>query len=371
MARMNRIIGICVIAGFLCFPGLDTHAVVMELANDAWQPGDFANYQAGFVSGEIIASRFSVESGSYPVELRSIRVLVGDGTFGSGVTGPFLVHLWEDTGDEAPGPAISDPLSIQLTSGAINEIDLSSLGLAPVESGAIRVGLEFLQNPPPSFYSDDDGFITQHANTIYEINFGWRYAEFFGLTGDWILRLVVDTSDPDPTATPTGSWPTWTPVPTYTPYPTYTPLPTSTPRPTFTPLPTYSPVPTCTPRPTSEPDTGLTVTLWMPAHHFKPGQPFLVNALIENYGTDIPQARFLAILLMAGGSWFYPSWQTTIDSDIRSFPAGETIIPVLPEFNWPDGAGSMENIFFVSLITGMEYHDILSSPDVWIWSFSE
>ncbi|MBN1878565.1 hypothetical protein JW823_00465 [bacterium] len=352
-------------------------AAIQELANDAWQPEDAANYQAGFVTGEIMASTFSVSTTEYPFDVMAVRVLVGDGTMGGTTSSQFLCHIWEDSGGESPGEELATPFTVLLTAGAINEIDMTGLGLDPILSGSVRVGLEFLQDPPPSFFSDDDGFITQHVNTLFDINFGWRYSEFFGLTGDWILRLLVNTTDPTPTATSTGTLPTYTPPPTYTPfptstpYPTYSPLPTFTPPPSATPLPTYTPAPTCTSCPTQQPGTGLSLLLWMPSHHFTPGQPFLVNALVGNSNQTEIESRFMTVLLMAGGTWFYPTWQTTIDSELRTFAQGDTVVSILPEFTWPSGAGSVDNVMFVAAITSLDYQQILTTPDIWIWSFSE
>ncbi|MCD4653472.1 hypothetical protein K8T06_06015 [bacterium] len=357
-------------------------AAIKQLANDVYEVGDEANYQAGFVAGEIMAAKFSVEPNEYPFDLISVQVLLGDGSPGGTTQGSFLVHIWEDAGGESPGVELIDPFSVVLTAGYINDINLTGMAIPAISQDAVRIGLEFLQDPPPSFLSDDDGFITQHANSLFSIDFGWHYAEFFGLTGDWILRLTVDTAEPAPTHTPTGIQPTFTPQQTYTPLPTYTPYPTPTPPSTQTPYPTYTPYqtytpaptwttpPTYTPYPTCQPEIP-SMELWMPAHHFTPNSPFLLNAILTNPDDPLSDTRFVCVLLMAGGAWYYPQWQQSFDSYPMDLPHGEIIVEIIQEFPWPTGTGSYDNIMFVAAVTELDNFNILIQPNIWIWSFSE
>jgi len=357
-------------------------AAVRQLSNDAYEEGDEANYQAGFVSGEIMAASFTVEPEEFPFDLISIQLLVSDGTPGGMTQGSFLVHIWEDSGGETPGDELIDPFSVLLTGGYINNISLTGMSVPRIESGSVRIGLEFLQDPPPSFLSDAEGFITQHANTLFSVNFGWHYSEFFGLTGDWILRLTVDTAEPAPTTTPTGAQPTFTPQQTYTPLPTYTPYPTHTPASTPSPYPTYTSPPTSTPPPTwTIPPTSTvcptckpekaSIELWMPSHHFAPGSPFLLNAILTNPDGPIHDASFICVLTLSGGAWYYPAWEQSFASMSMDVSSGETILEIFPEFLWPAGAGSMTDVMFIAVLTDQNHTNILLQPDIWIWSFTE
>jgi len=283
------------------------NAEIIVLQNDSWDLGENAYYQQGFIEGEIMAAKFTAEEDQYPYQMRKVRVLVGDGGPG-GAYGAFVLHIWEDNGGTTdPGDLLVYHDSYQLTAGYLNEIDLDPLMPPEIASGSVRVGLQFILDPPPSFYRDDDG-IHLETNYIFAAGFGWRYSEFFGLTGDWILRLEIETGAPGPTETPapptntpTMAPPTDTPIPptdtpipptdtpipptdtpipptdtptqptatqgpppdtpTITPVPTDTPpgAPTHTPTPpsTYSPAPTYTPVPTYTPAPTY---TGLPTT---------------------------------------------------------------------------------------------------------------
>lgn len=364
-------------APLLWFP-CAAQALERKLAHDTYQPGDEASYQAGFVSSEMLGSTFAVEPDEYPFELLSIEVLVGDGSPGGTTQGTFIVHIWEDNGGEEPGAALVTPFSVVLTAGYLNIISLTGMGLPEISSGAVRIGLEFTQNPPPSFLTDADGFITQHVNTLYSINFGWHYAEFYGLTGDWIVRLIVDTAIELPTMTPTVTpepgtpGPTWTPLPTYTPCPTYTPQPTYTPYPTSTALPTYTPPPTATVDPTATPDHELSeIKLWMPVRHVTPGVPFMLNVIITNSGQPIDNARLMTMMIIHSDVWYYPSWSQSFDAQILDLAVGETIVNVIPEFSWPSGVGSLDSIIFSASVTDTDFNDLSLYPDTIIWSYSE
>lgn len=374
---MVRFTSACLFIGMIvCM--LPCDGAVRQLYNDAYESGDEANYQAGFVASEIMAASFSVDPEEYPFDLLSVQVLVGDGTPGGTTPGTFILHIWEDTGGEAPGAELVDPFSVPVTSGVMNDISLAGLGVPSITGGAVRIGLEFIQNPPPSFFTDADNFITQYVNTLYSVDFGWHYAEFYGLTGDWILRVTVNTSEPAATVTPTGTPSTPTPDFTATPYPTYTPQPTYTPRPTATPYPTYTAPPTVTPPPTYTPPptatasaAGTQLQLWMPSHRFTPGLPFLVNAIITNPGSTLDNTQFMCLLAVGNSLWFYPQWKTAFSTEPRTVPPGETIIEVIPEFFWPSGAGTLDNVMFIAALWDENVRELLAPADIWIWGFSE
>lgn len=223
------------------------------LSNDGFVSGGTAFYQQGFVTNEIMASVFRPEPGDYPCKLTRINTLVQDGASG-GTNGLFVLMIWEDTGGTTPGPILYSE-SFQLTAGnAFNEIDLTGENLI-INSGNIRVGLEFTQNPPPSFCRDADGNITSQTNLIFASGLGWVWSETLGLQGDWVHRLQIDSNFSSATATPTNPPPTETPTPVPpTDTPTIAP-PTDTP--TNTPTHTATPSPgTPTDTPTNTPTTG-------------------------------------------------------------------------------------------------------------------
>ncbi len=177
--------------------------------------------------------------------------MVQDGA-GGGATSNFNLKIWEDTGGLQPGALLLDRQVSLVAQNSWNDIDISADNII-VSSGSVRVGLEFHTDPPPSFCRDGDGNIQYHRNLIKAVPGGWFWSEFFGLQGDWILRLQIDgnygaqTATPAPTRTPTKT-PTM-PGPTATFTPTQ-PGPTATFTPTMpgvTYTPTWMPTTTITP----------------------------------------------------------------------------------------------------------------------------
>ena len=162
-----------------------------------------------------------------------------------------------------------------------------------------------------------------------------------------------------PTASPTSVTPTATPTHTPTPSPTRTPtpvIPTNTPEtPTETPVtPTDTPVePTDTPElPTATPECStLGCTVYMPSNDFGTGDPCFCLVHVCNTDavtyTDIP---VFVILDVYGMYFFAPSFGPFDYYDDPIAP-GLTTITVLPEFNWPAGAGTATNIIWYAAMT--------------------
>ncbi|HPQ40986.1 MAG TPA: hypothetical protein PLV45_11500, partial [bacterium] len=192
---------VCILSILMMLTVLPLHATDKWLQNDGFISGGTAFYQQGFVTNEIMASVFRPDPGDYPCLIRKINTLVQDGASG-GTIGLFVLTIWEDNGGLQPGTVLYAE-AFQLTAAdAFNEIDLTSENIV-LNSGNVRVGLEFTQNPPPSFCRDADGTIIPQTNLIFAQGLGWQWSETFGLQGDWIHRLMIDTNYSAATATPT------------------------------------------------------------------------------------------------------------------------------------------------------------------------
>jgi hypothetical protein len=155
--------------------------------NDTWIPGQAVNFQGGFVAGETAAARF-VPVGPCPCDLDQIRFLFG----GDPGTESIILHVWDDSAlTDAPGAEIYSA-SIQLTASDffLQELDLTVAGITV--NGPFRVGFEFQHTGLPSVASDGDG-ITADRNFIDDAGMGWVEASTRGVTGDWVLRVVLDS----------------------------------------------------------------------------------------------------------------------------------------------------------------------------------
>jgi len=171
---------------------------------------------------------------------------------------------------------------------------------------------------------------------------GWQYC---GWNIDDIRVVLSGECGSIPTPPPTP-----TVYPTNTPYPTHTPTPTPTIHPTTTPPP-----PTATPTPTVTPPAHTGVTLVMPATMYEAGDFFYLDALVTNSGTESLENCPLFVVLDVYGDLFYgPSFSPSFDHYLSMypvFPPGDTMIHVLPQFNWPGGTGSAEGLHIYGALT--------------------
>lgn len=166
-------------------------AVGVVLQNDSFAGGSAA-FQAGFVTGEVAASRLS-PPGPFPMQVTEVQFLFGD----IGIQEVVNLYIWEDDlGANLPGAQIYS-MSFLATgsSSALNSIDLSAAGVQV--NGPFRIGLEFTHDGLPSIARDTDGTIDSANNFIRANGLGWFPSSLFGLTGDWILRATVEVVSTD------------------------------------------------------------------------------------------------------------------------------------------------------------------------------
>lgn len=162
----------------------------------------------------------------------------------------------------------------------------------------------------------------------------------------------------------------------------YTTDATTNPAAMTTPTPTATPdmQPTATPTgtgPTPTPGACIVtgVTLDMPGDMFSPGDLFYLNARFCNATADDLIQHPLFILLEVFGEYFAaPSWQSLnagLDNYTQDFPVGETTIVVLPEFNWPSGAGSASGIVLIGALTDPAITTLIGEADTITFGWME
>lgn len=169
------------------------HAGTKILQNDGFTGIGLVVCQLGAAEGDILAARFSADPGDYPFTIEEVHVMVCP----AGPTGFFVLHVWEDDGVSLqPGSLLySDLYQLTGSASSLNSIDLRLQNIV-ITSGSVRIGLELFQNYPPSLPRDDDGTITSGANFVYDFPTStWWPSELIGLTGDWIIRLQIQTPD--------------------------------------------------------------------------------------------------------------------------------------------------------------------------------
>lgn len=163
-----------------------------ELQNDGFDGIAPVTFQAGFIAGEIAASRF-VPLTACPCVVTRISLLFG----GSSETRQMGIRVWEDAaGIDSPGLLLyTGEVSLTGSNSLLQEIDLS---ISPIfVSGPFRVGLEFNHDGTPTVATDLDGNINAAANFILAdigVPF-WFSSSILGVSGDFIIRATIDNLD--------------------------------------------------------------------------------------------------------------------------------------------------------------------------------
>jgi uncharacterized repeat protein (TIGR01451 family) len=142
---------------------------------------------------EGLAAKFTAAPAQYPYTINRIRVL-GCG----GGADAYGVQIYADSGTEAPGALLWNGNIYMLDGGNVYNDILMSMEPSPpppITSGTIRVYLisHNLFSNPIGFAADTSGIQSQR-NFLVNNSGQWSYAESGGLTGDWILRLGIDTA---------------------------------------------------------------------------------------------------------------------------------------------------------------------------------
>ena len=164
-------------------------AVEKTLANDGFTGlGDLVCVP-GFAIDEIGAARFTAAPGDYPFTIERVQMLLCP----DGPPVDLVLKVWHDDGVAVePGALLWEEfVNFTPSSSFLNEVDLSFANLT-VQSGSIRVGVEFFfAGSPPGLARDLDG-ITPQVNFVYAVPpAAWLYSEQLGVTGDWIVRVAV------------------------------------------------------------------------------------------------------------------------------------------------------------------------------------
>ncbi|MBN1356526.1 right-handed parallel beta-helix repeat-containing protein [bacterium] len=110
------------------------------------------------------------------------------------------------------------------------------------------------------------------------------------------------------------------------------------------------------------------VRLEMPYHEYRPGNSCSLDVICLNSGPSREGLLLFVVLSAYGENYFWPAWNAFDFLDIE-LSSSETVVPVIPEFPWPAGAGSGENVFFYSGLTNPVKTELLGDIDSWEMSW--
>jgi len=168
-------------------------AQVTFLQNDDYTSGA-VSCRTGFSQFAGLAAKFTAAPGQYPYTINRIRIFgCGSGSEAYGV------QIYADNGDNAaPGALIWSGDAYQLSGGNVyNDILMANEPTPPppIASGSIRVYLinHLIFGSPMGFGADTSG-IQAHRNYLVSDQGTWSFAENGGVTGDWIIRVGIDTA---------------------------------------------------------------------------------------------------------------------------------------------------------------------------------
>ncbi|GEM_PF-4512821 len=191
--------------------------------------------------------------------------------------------------------------------------------------------------------------LTPFISAQTKVRFSYRAPDvaYWAIIDDIFVKVCVPNTTPSSTPTFT---PTYPPTPTPPPPPTNTPTPTTIPgSPTNTQLPAS---------PTAEPTAGCSLlgcVINMPSNDFGSGDECYCNVTACNTDsytyTDIP----VFVVLDVAGSYFFAPDYSEFDFYTMTLPPGETVIPVLPSFEWPSGVGAF---------SGVNWYAAMTNPDI-------
>ncbi len=133
-----------------------------------------------------------------------------------------------------------------------------------------------------------------------------------------------------------------------------------------TPTPEHTPEPTITPTP-ENPCDELKVQIRMPAKYFSPGDTCSCMAVICNPGPEIHTHVPLFVILDVFGTYlFWPDFSSFDYIILETVPAGPMIVQVIPEFAWPEGAGTvLDGVQWIAAMTDPEITSLLGSAGKW------
>ncbi|MBN1355164.1 hypothetical protein JXA40_02725 [bacterium] len=116
-------------------------------------------------------------------------------------------------------------------------------------------------------------------------------------------------------------------------------------------------------QPASIPDcTETGVTIRMPSNLYHPGDSCFCRAIVCNSSDDPIDGYPLLVLLEVAGEYFFaPGFTRDLDAYSLSFAPGTTSVEVIPEFIWPDGAGSFSGAVWYGALTNPEITELVGN----------
>jgi hypothetical protein len=109
-----------------------------------------------------------------------------------------------------------------------------------------------------------------------------------------------------------------------------------------------------------------TVTLAMPSHEFRAGDPFLLQATISNPShNQAHQVPLFIVLYLNGEYFFWPDWNISLQYQLIDILPGDQLITVIEPFIWPSDVGVGSGDFFFATLTNQEMTEFYGMYGFW------
>lgn len=106
----------------------------------------------------------------------------------------------------------------------------------------------------------------------------------------------------------------------------------------------------------------------MPAHIFHPGDACSCTAVVCNATGSTLFGYPLFVILDVYGSYFFAPSFGPYDNYMQQYPefaAGETMVEVLPAFEWPAGVGSAGGLMWYGALTDPVVTNLFGKLGTW------
>ena len=175
--------------------GLPVSAERKILQNDSFTGTATFTQLATFAEQEYAAAVFTADAADYPFRIVKVQALILAPI--PGTIALVSLTVWEDLGTLEPGPILSNSTygyQVESSETAINELDLLCENVV-VGEGPVRVGLRWEAIGDTIGIAFDLDGINPTVNTVYSSPIGgWWFAEDLNVSGDWILRIEIETN---------------------------------------------------------------------------------------------------------------------------------------------------------------------------------
>lgn len=171
----------------------------IELKNDSLVDGGTVAVQLGFVPGEIGAATFHAPDDLFPLQVLRVQFFWTSFQGGQPDSLQEAILVYEGALPN-PGLPIFESAGPTMVDGFMNEFDLSPFNIIIEEPGPFTVGLQFSKDAPngnqfaPSLVTDIDG-CQFGLNPIHAIPGGWLDICLFGVSGDLVIRAIVQQTE--------------------------------------------------------------------------------------------------------------------------------------------------------------------------------